>query len=90
MKKETFELLAKTYFRNYARNEFSADELVGLLRLSQQRLKEPAMFRFGKDSTILYTVNDIEKDLMYSTQNNKDLLKELIKHACKKNEIQIN
>ena len=87
MKKETFELLAKTYLRNFARNEFTADELVGLLRLSEQRLSKPAMFRFGKDSTILYTVNEIEQDLMYSTQTNRDLLKESIEYACNKNEI---
>lgn len=90
MKKETFKLLANTYLRNFARNEFSADELVGLLRLSEQRLKEPAMFRFGKDNTILYTVNSIEQDLMYSTQANRDLLVEQIKYACEVNEIEIN
>ena len=87
MKKETFELLAKTYLRNFARNEFTADELVGLLRLSEQRLSKPTMFRFGKDNTILYTVNEIEQDLMYSTQTNRDLLKESIEYACEKNEI---
>ena len=87
MKKTTFALLAKTYLRNYARNEFSAEELIGLLRLSEKNLKEHAMFRFGKDSTILYTINEIEKDLLYSTQTNREWVQEQIKHACEVNEI---
>jgi len=87
MKKNTFALLAKTYLRNYVRNEFSAEELIGLLRLSEKNLKEHAMFRFGKDSTILYTINEIEKDLLYSTKENKEFLQEQIKHACEVNEI---
>ena len=90
MKKTTFALLAKTYLRNYARNEFSAEELIGLLRLSEKNLKEHAMFRFGKDSTILYTINEIEKDLLYSTQTNREWVQEQIKHACEVNEIEIN
>ena len=87
MKKNTFALLAKTYLRNYSRNEFSAEELIGLLRLSEKNLKEHAMFRFGKDSTILYTINEIEKDLLYSTQTNRECVQEQIKHACEVNEI---
>jgi len=92
MTKETFALLTKSYIHNFNRNEFTADELVGMLRLSEQLLKEetPVMFRFGKDSTILYSVNDIEKDLLYSTQTNREWVQEQIKHACEVNEIEIN
>lgn len=87
MNKDTFTLLGKSYVGKYAENKFSSEELIGLLRLMEGGLKKIPMFRFGEGSTILYTINELEKDLLYSTKEAKQFLEEQIKDAYNVGEI---
>lgn len=84
-----FKILAKRYFERLIKNQITVDELIRLLCFFEKNMRMKLMFRFGSDSTVLYSIKDIETDLINSTKSNKDLLLELIKFGVEENQIEV-
>lgn len=74
-------------FKQFANSEISDTYFTCLLKLNEPK-NIIVMYRFD-DVNILYSVNDIVKDIHHGTKRNKELLIELICLGIENNSIEI-